>query len=299
MHFHSHYSAGWGVEIFVHEEDAVCTVHVVQAVWLDVGGAAGCESAGLDVGLVFEGKGCEEHAVVDGSGLEAWSWAEEGLVVRACEKVVELDEASSQRSKGYCCIESPDGSSKGVSNPIYSLPTDQPDIIDAHVVNIDHIDEIPWAIDQSSPEILLAILLAHEIGDGGIGEVLEDDAAEGEGGVVLVDSFQFVDPAGICVFGDARPVDEGGEEFAGNDGKIIQIVCDTVGGAVDAACEVAVVHQLEVHRGGPEEVEEGFEIIEVGWFWEVFILDVEADVYRTVGADTGDEFGEGGSLAAV
>lgn len=79
-------------------------------------------------------------------------------------------------------------------------------------------------------------MLAHEIGDGGIGEVLEDDAAEGEGGVVLIDRAQLVDPAGICVFGDARPVDEGGEEFAGNDGKIIQIIRDTVGDAVDATC---------------------------------------------------------------
>ena len=93
--------------------------------------------------MVSEGKGCEEDAVEDGSGLEVWPWAEEGLVVRACEKVVELDEASSQRSKGYCCIESPDGSSKGVSDPIDSLPTDQPDIIDAHIVSVDHIDEVP------------------------------------------------------------------------------------------------------------------------------------------------------------
>ena len=64
-------------------------------------------------------------------------------------------------------------------------------------------------------------MLAHQIGDGDIGEVLEDDAAEGEGRVVLIDGFQLVDPAGICVFSDAWPVDEGGEEFAGDDGKII------------------------------------------------------------------------------
>ena len=126
---------------------------------------------------------------------------------------MEVDEASSNGCERNGGIKSPNCSSKTISNPINPIPTNQSNIIDAHIVSTDHIDEMTCAIDQSFPEILLAIMLAHQIRDGHIGKILKDDAAESERGVVLVDRAQCVDPAGICVFSDAWSVDEGGKEF--------------------------------------------------------------------------------------
>lgn len=68
------------------------------------------------------------------------------------ERAVEVDGVSRHGRKGHANIQGPEGSSEGISHPIYSRIIGQTNIVDSHGVG-GHVDGSIGVIDQALLEI--------------------------------------------------------------------------------------------------------------------------------------------------